>query len=45
MDCSANQTDEVKFCPVMKCPLWPYRFGVYPATYIENHENEVKIVK
>lgn len=45
LSCSGGQNAEVEACPLTKCPLWPYRFGVYPATYIEKHENEVKIIK
>lgn len=30
IDCSNNQTKEVKACPVKKCPLYPYRMGRRP---------------
>ena len=30
MECSCGQTSEVKECPVVKCPLYPFRFGKNP---------------
>jgi hypothetical protein len=27
LDCSNRQYREVRLCPVMDCPLWPYRHG------------------
>lgn len=30
LDCCAGQNNEVKLCPVEKCPLYPYRFGHRP---------------
>ena len=32
LDCSNGSQHEVRFCPVMDCPLYPYRFGKRPAT-------------
>jgi hypothetical protein len=31
LDCCCESSMEVESCPVRDCPLWPYRFGVYPA--------------
>jgi hypothetical protein len=30
LECSCGQTSEVKECPVVKCPLYPFRFGKNP---------------
>lgn len=32
LDCCGGSTGEVRQCPVTKCPLWPYRFGMNPLT-------------
>jgi len=31
--CCLGQPSEVSLCPVEACPLWPYRFGRYPADH------------
>ena len=31
VDCSCNQFKEVAECPVLKCPIWPYRMGKRPT--------------
>ncbi len=30
LDCSCGSSNEVKFCPVTKCALYPFRFGKNP---------------
>jgi len=30
LDCSNNQYKDVKLCPIVRCSLWPYRFGKRP---------------
>jgi hypothetical protein len=30
MDCSNNQIVEVRECPIINCPLYPYRMGHNP---------------
>lgn len=30
LDCSNGSSNEVKLCPVEKCPLYPFRFGKNP---------------
>lgn len=30
LECSNGQSSEVKYCPVEKCPLFPYRLGKNP---------------
>lgn len=30
MDCSINQIVEVRECPIINCPLYPYRMGHNP---------------
>ncbi len=32
LECCCNNFNEVKFCISLSCYLWPYRFGVTPAT-------------
>ena len=27
LDCSGDSPKEATLCPVVDCPLWPYRFG------------------
>jgi len=31
LDCSAGQRKEVRECPCVECPLYPYRFGKNPS--------------
>lgn len=45
LDCTCNQSNEVKYCTISDCPLFPYRFGVRPESYINRHPDEVIIVK
>jgi len=42
LDCSGDENNEVKFCPVVDCSLWYFRFGTYPGTYIKSHGKESK---
>lgn len=44
LDCSANNFNEVRLCPVKECPLYPYRFGKRPKDdkYIEESTNAPK---
>ncbi len=30
IDCSGGQIAKVRKCPVLRCDLWPYRFGMDP---------------
>ena len=30
LECSCGSTAEIKECPVVKCPLYPFRFGKNP---------------
>lgn len=30
LDCSCGSSNEVKLCPVVKCPLYPFRHGHNP---------------
>jgi hypothetical protein len=30
LDCSGDSRKEVKECPILDCPLYPYRFGKNP---------------
>ena len=31
-DCSGGEKNGVRDCHIVKCPLWPYRFGCSPST-------------
>lgn len=37
LDCSCGNKNEVRLCPVQKCPLYVYRFGKRPKadTFID----------
>lgn len=30
LDCTNFQYSEIKFCPIINCPLYPYRMGKRP---------------
>ena len=30
LECSGDQPSEVRKCPIIKCPLFPFRFGTNP---------------
>ena len=32
LDCCGGVGSEVRDCNIVKCPLWPYRFGCSPNT-------------
>lgn len=34
LECGDGTSKMVEECPLRKCPLHPYRFGVMPATYL-----------
>ena len=38
LDCSNNQYSEVRYCPITRCPLYPFRMGKRPK-YIEDWVN------
>jgi hypothetical protein len=44
MDCCAGNDAEVRKCELLKCPLFPYRFGCSPASAIRRYGDKVKIV-
>ncbi len=44
MECSNGQTSEVKECPVVKCPLYPFRFGKNPYRQRREMSEEEKRV-
>ena len=31
MDCTQSQYDEIKYCQVPQCPIYPFRFGKKPT--------------
>ena len=33
-DCCCDQLKEIRECPIIKCPLYPYRFGKRPTSAI-----------
>lgn len=40
LDCSCGSSNEVKLCPVVKCPLYPFRDGHNPYTKKEYSPEE-----
>lgn len=42
--CVCGQEAEVRKCDLLSCPLFPYRFGCRPETYISRNKDIVKIV-
>ena len=30
LDCTCNQPKEIRLCPIIDCPLYPYRMGRRP---------------
>lgn len=42
LDCSCNQTKEVKECPVKNCSLYPYRLGKRPKATLESETYSFK---
>jgi len=43
LDCSETM-DDVRFCLITNCPLWYFRFGVKPQTYINSNGETSKIL-
>lgn len=38
IDCTCDQTAEIRRCPIKTCPLWPYRMGYgAPPPYEETN--------
>lgn len=33
LDCCCESSKEVELCPASTCPIWPFRFGTYPADH------------
>lgn len=44
IDCCAGNDAEVRKCELLKCPLFPYRFGCSPDSAIRRYGDSVKIV-
>ena len=40
LDCCCGSTKEIQLCPVIECPLYPYRFGKKPTQAIVDTINE-----
>ena len=40
LDCCCGSTKEIQLCPVIECPLYPYRFGKKPTKAIVDTINE-----
>ena len=39
LDCTCDSHKEVELCPIKDCTLWPFRFGVRPATARKQNRN------
>lgn len=44
LDCCGGVGSEVRDCHIVKCPLWPYRFGANPAAAVTAKEPYYNIV-
>ena len=44
LDCCAGSIKEVDKCVIVDCPLFPYRFGCNPKSYISRNKDNVKII-
>lgn len=42
LDCSCGSSNEVKLCPVEKCPLYPFREGHNPFIQKREYTDEQK---
>lgn len=31
LDCTGGQYKQIKYCPIINCPLYPYRMGKRPT--------------
>lgn len=40
-ECSGGGRKEIAECYIYHCPLFPYRFGVMPDTYIKTNDVEI----
>lgn len=45
LECCCGQFNEVKYCEIVDCELFPYRFGTSPVTFIKRNKENVKIVE
>ena len=41
LDCCCGARTEVRDCEIYHCPLFPYRFGVRPDSYVNKHPRTV----
>ena len=44
LDCCGGVGGEVRDCHIVKCPLWPYRFGCSPKSAANQKEPYYDIV-
>jgi hypothetical protein len=38
IECGGDNIDEVKYCSISDCNLWPYRFGKTPLSFRRSSE-------
>ena len=41
LDCCCGQRTEVRDCEIYNCPLFPYRFGMSPTSYVKKHPRTI----
>ena len=41
LECCCGTRKEVRDCEIYHCPLFPYRFGVRPDSYVSKHPRTV----
>lgn len=42
LDCCCGSSNEVKLCPIERCPLWPFREGHNPYIAKREYTDEQK---
>ena len=42
LECHCESTKSARFCHSMECPLWYFRMGKYPRTYIRENGKETE---
>lgn len=43
LDCCCGTRTEVRDCEIYHCPLFPYRFGMKPDSYVKSHPRTIII--
>ena len=44
LECCCDNAAEVRRCTVVRCPLFPYRFGCSPKVAMRRYTDSIKII-